>query len=251
MSNQTTVKIDLTISLQTPLSVGAAGSRGGLADKSIMRDGWNRPLIPGSQIKGRIRHACERIAHALGCPICRAPVAETMCPDSSNLIERLATEKRHRQRAKEQDKKARQCVVCAIFGSSLYPSRLIFTNAVQVLEETPKVPLPLNDPLRTGVGLDRRRRIALEQVLYVTETTKNGLQFKSTIYGAWRETELAEVKELMGLLMAGIRFTTRWGGGGSRGLGWADVTSEVYINDEEQNFTDLLKGVEALCPTAS
>jgi CRISPR/Cas system CSM-associated protein Csm3 (group 7 of RAMP superfamily) len=160
MSHQTTVKIELTISLQSPLSVGAAGSRGGLADKSIMRDGWNRPLIPGSQIKGRIRHACERIAHALGCPICRAPVAETMCPDSPPdiQIERQATEKKHRQRAKERDKKTQQCVVCAIFGSPLYPSRLIFQNAVQVLEEAPKEPLPLNDPLRTGVGLDRRRR---------------------------------------------------------------------------------------------
>ena len=64
-NNDIRVQIELTITLNTPLSVGAAGSRGGLADKHIMLDGKGQPLIPGSQIKGRIRHACERVASGI------------------------------------------------------------------------------------------------------------------------------------------------------------------------------------------
>ncbi|PDW00304.1 hypothetical protein CJ255_20815 [Candidatus Viridilinea mediisalina] len=42
----------MTLTSHSALSVGAGGSSGTLADKSIVRDGWGRPLIPGSQLKG-------------------------------------------------------------------------------------------------------------------------------------------------------------------------------------------------------
>lgn len=239
------VQIELTITLNTPLSVGAAGSRGGLADKHIMRDGKGHPLIPGSQIKGRIRHACERVASALNLPICKAPVAETMCPDyEKSGITRKPTEKRHIYRLKEGGKK-RQCVVCAIFGSPTYPCMLTFGDALVTEEDE----YALEGQLRTGVGLDRRRRTALEAALFVIETTRAGLQFKSTIRGTWYQTDKQEVEELVGLLIAGTKLATRWGGGSSRGLGWATVTPQVTINEEVQDINLLVKGVDALCDT--
>lgn len=246
-NNDIRVQIELTITLKTPLSVGTAGSRGGLADKHIMRDGKGHPLIPGSQIKGRLRHACERVASALNLPICKAPVAETMCPDyKKSSITRKPTETHHTYRLKEGKKDdGRQCVVCAIFGSPTYPCMLTFGDALVTEEDE----YALEGQLRTGVGLDRRRRTALEQALFVIETTRAGLQFKSTIRGTWYETDRQKVEELIGLLIAGTKLATRWGGGSSRGLGWATVTPQVRINDLEQDINLLVQGVDALCDT--
>jgi hypothetical protein len=73
------------------------------------------------------------------------------------------------------------------------------------------------------VGIDRRRRTALEQVLYLTETTDTGMTFHGTIRGRWLATPRDQVEQLIGLLLAGLTLTTRWGGGSSRGLGWSQV----------------------------
>ncbi len=244
-NNDIRVQIELLITLKTPLSVGAAGSQGGLADKHIIRDGKGHPLIPGSQIKGRLRHACERVASALNLPICKAPVAETMCPDyEKSGITRKPTEKKHIYRLKE-GSKSRQCVVCAIFGSPTYPCMLTFGDALVTEEDE----FALEGQLRTGVGLDRRRRTALEAALFVIETTRVGLQFKSTIRGTWYETDRQKIEELVGLLIAGTKLATRWGGGSSRGLGWATVIPHVTINEEVQDVNLLVKGVENLCNT--
>lgn len=60
------IQIDLEVLSDTPVSVGAGGSAGTLADKVIVRDSRGRPLIPGSQVKGRARHAAEAIAATFG-----------------------------------------------------------------------------------------------------------------------------------------------------------------------------------------
>src|SRR5262245_59460114 len=86
------LRLGLAITSLTPMCVGASGSAGGLADKALQRDAWNRPIIPGSQLKGRVRHSCERIAAGLGIPICAAPVEATMCPHGPPTIERRSRE---------------------------------------------------------------------------------------------------------------------------------------------------------------
>src|SRR5262245_49422169 len=106
------LRLELAIAPATPLCVGAAGSSGGLADKTLLRDGWNRPIIPGSQFKGRVRHACERIAAGMGVPICAAPYPRTMCPyEQVSGITRTAREPLDLARA---EGPRRQCVVCAL-----------------------------------------------------------------------------------------------------------------------------------------
>jgi CRISPR/Cas system CSM-associated protein Csm3 (group 7 of RAMP superfamily) len=62
----TLLVIDLTITLDSALSIGAGGSAGTIADKSIVRDGWGRPTIPGSQVKGKLRWAIEQLLRGLG-----------------------------------------------------------------------------------------------------------------------------------------------------------------------------------------
>lgn len=249
------VQIKLKFDIMTPLSVGATGNSGGIADKAILRDGWNRPIIPGSQIKGRLRHACEQVARALGCPLCAAPHPDVMCPADST-IERLATESSHRYRAGAEP---RQCVICALFGSPAYPSPLAFTDAAPAfVGEQRRWEMP--GRLRPGVGIDRHRGTAAEAALYTIETTNTGLQFDGAIAGRWQDTPFATVTPLIGLLVAGVRLTTRWGGGSSRGLGWATTehgrglattTMEISINEQAQDIDALLREVATLCPTVS
>lgn len=251
-ARSTSLQVDLTITLATPLSVGASGSSGGMADKSLLRDGSGNPIIPGSQIKGRLRHACERIARALACPVCGSPVPDAMCPHDGSVT-REATEELHRYRARDN---TRQCVVCAVFGSPTYPSPLSFGDAVMLKPGTDE-PLRGHVPgigegrLRPGVGIDRRRRTTLENVLFFVETTDAGVALRSTIQGRWWETPPEAVRPLAGLLVAGARLTARWGGGSSRGLGWAETKVSARIDGVEQQADALMEEVATLCRTAS
>ncbi|GGA44820.1 RAMP superfamily CRISPR-associated protein [Okeania sp. KiyG1] len=70
----------ITAIIDTALCVGSGGSSGSLADKPIIRNAEGNLLIPGSQIKGRLRHECEKIARGLNWAICESPNPETMCP---------------------------------------------------------------------------------------------------------------------------------------------------------------------------
>lgn len=246
------VRLELAITALTPMCVGASGSAGGLADKALQRDAWNRPIIPGSQLKGRVRHSCERIAAGLDLPICAAPVEQTMCPHGPKKIARESREELHRLRA---GVPARQCVVCAIFGSAMYPSPLRFGDLAatpQGMAFPPDQPYAAEERLRPGVGIDRRRGAALENVLYLTETTDQGVVFLGAIAGRWLATPRAEVVPLLGLLLAGLSMTTRWGGGSSRGLGWADVqVKRVTIDNQDVDANSLIQKVSELCPTES
>ncbi|GIV96502.1 MAG: hypothetical protein KatS3mg057_1159 [Herpetosiphonaceae bacterium] len=254
-----TLQIDLTITVVSSLSVGAAGSSGGLADKVLLRDGRNRPIIPGSQIKGRIRHTCERIARTLGCAVCDSPDPQRMCPYDQR-IQRRASEQFHIERA---GGAALQCVICALFGSPAYPSPLIFGDAVYYpslqgtgdqhasTHQTDQQPSTIPARLRHGVGIDRRRRTALEELLYTVETTDTWLKLKGMIAGRWLDTGIEELRPLAGLLIAGARQTTRWGGGSSRGLGWAEVNIGVQINGRPESADELIGEVRKLCAIES
>ncbi|HEX6290113.1 MAG TPA: RAMP superfamily CRISPR-associated protein [Herpetosiphonaceae bacterium] len=243
----TAVAIGLTITLITPLCVGATGSSGGVADNELQRDGWGRPIIPGSQIKGRLRHACAQVARALGYPLCDAPYADRMCP-SDAAIARAATEAFHRQRALARTAMPRQCDVCALFGSPTYPSPLRFGDAIhRAGAPEPEQPVERERLLRPGIGIDRQRRTVRDELLFLTETTPAGITLDGAISGRWWETEASEIRRLLGLLVAGASLTARWGGGSSRGLGWSAVALQVTIDDQpvDDLLADLLPEVGA------
>jgi CRISPR/Cas system CSM-associated protein Csm3 (group 7 of RAMP superfamily) len=224
------VQINLAITLLSPLCVGATGSSGGIADKELQRDGWGRPMIPGSQIKGRLRHACEQVARSLGYRVCEAPYADRMCPA---WIECRTSEAAQRQWIGEQ-REPHQCIVCALFGSPSYPSPLLFSDAIETggSAEPPSSVVERISQLRPGIGIDRQRRTVREELLFVTETTTTGITLYGTITGRWWTTPAGEVRQLLGLLAAGARLSTRWGGGSSRGLGWAAVQMRFSLNNE-------------------
>lgn len=253
------VDIRLAITLLTPACVGAAGSGGGIADKTLLRDGWNRPIIPGSQLKGRVRHACERLSDALGQHVCGAPYGPAMCP----YTEGITRQSREPLDLVRGPGPRPQCVVCAIFGSALYPSPLVFSDLIFTaptipiqstastrrahLAPVPEKPVPGAERVRPGIAIDRRRRTVQEEVLYLTETTDAGEVFRGSIRGLWRATPEAEARSLVALLVGGIQQTTRWGGGSSRGLGWANVQIEqLTLNGTLTDTAALLEEVQRL-----
>lgn len=194
------VVIGLTITTRTPLSIGAGGSSGTIVDKSILRDGWGRPIIPGSQVKGKARHTAEALARALGYHV------------ASSLDEVDGT-----------------CIIRSIFGA---PGGLK-VRAPLVFGDLPlfEPGVKLDDPatkersgLRTGyvrpsVSINRQRGIAEDARLLFQETTADSVSFHNdrAIVG-----KLALERDLV-LLLTALHLTTRWGGAKSRGLGWVKV----------------------------
>src|SRR5205823_103215 len=99
------VEVELRVRVRGALSVGGLAAADSPADRQVVRDAWGRLVLPGSQVKGRLRHACEQVARALGLPVCRAPYAAAMCPRDPAVP-------------------TPPCAVCALFGSPAWRSPL-------------------------------------------------------------------------------------------------------------------------------
>lgn len=218
------VRIALTIASETPLSVGAGGSVGTLADKSIVRDGWGRPTIPGSQVKGKLRWAAEQILRGLGQEI---PTPFDTPPERVE----------------------RETLVRALFGSPGQRSPLYFIDLPGVIGDTAQMGALRSSPeqhqslIRPSVTINRQRGTAEDQRLLFQEVAPEVLRFHAdpAIHGR------LEDRRQIALLWAALRLTTRWGGAKSRGLGWASVDAQIWADRDEldedalrQDLCDLL-----------
>jgi CRISPR/Cas system CSM-associated protein Csm3 (group 7 of RAMP superfamily) len=239
MTEQNTkVHIDLSVQTATPLSVGAGGSAGTLADKSIVRDGWGRAIIPGSQVKGKTRHTAEALVRAL-----RLPVYALFDEDTEP----------------SPGKPAKKDVVRLLFGSPRQRSPLRFTDLVGVVGDEQQIDptrLPPDEVqqnvgrIRPSVSLNRRRGTAEDARLLFQETTLEDMRFvgRKAITGTL-DSSLLPLNEHLGLvalLWAALRLTTRWGGAKSRGLGWSSVEATVYCNGTEVSPDELEHALSTL-----
>lgn len=214
--------IGITLTVDTALSVGAGGSGGVLADKAIVRNRLNQLVLPGSHLKGRLRHACEVIARSQDVPVCDSPRAETMCPQSRSIAEP-------------------PCAICALFGSPAQPSPLQFADLIY--EE------PIETPsIRPGASINRRRRTVEEQRLFFIETSPPAAlaRFHATqaIVGWLPDDNKAGAR--VKLLLAGLELIQSWGGGKSRGLGWGKVDCQALLGNEIVSLTGLGQAIEEL-----
>lgn len=149
----------ITAVIDTALCIGAGGASGSLADKPIVRNAEDNLLIPGSQLKGRLRHECEKIARGLKWTICYSPNPQTMCPQRAGLTENFSRiEYKISTSAAE---KHHHCLICQIFGNPVLPSRIIVDDLI--CEEEPD---NLPEVIRPGVTINRRRRTAEEDKLF-------------------------------------------------------------------------------------
>jgi len=209
------IRVSLTLVCATPPSIGAGGVGGTVADKVVVRNGSGQFIVPASQVKGKLRHACEQLLRAYDVPLCRPPVPENMCPQLRGMPEETW------QSLPVDAEGNRRCLLCAVFGSPAYPSRLRFHDLVAVPSDLPR------ESLRTMVSLNRQRRAAQEKRLFLVETAPplEGLEFASQEAITGHVDEEAHLH----LLLAGLNLLHNWGGGSSRGLGWAATQAEAWM----------------------
>lgn len=199
----------ITAIIDTALCIGAGGSSGSLADKPIVRNAEDNLLIPGSQLKGRLRHECEKIARGLKWPICYSPNPQTMCPQRAGLTEDFA--RTEYKISEVEEDKHHHCLICQIFGNPALPSRIILDDLI--CEEEPD---NLPEVIRPGVTINRRRQTAEEDKLYFLETSPANIQLRFTgnIYLSNAPIYAAP------LILAGLCHINALGGSKSAGLGW-------------------------------
>lgn len=207
-------RIPLTAVIDTALCVGAGGSSGSLADKPIVRTADGRLLIPASQLKGRLRHECEKIALGLGWAICGSPTPENMCPQRASFSEvsKVKESDFHREKYQIQEDERYHCLICQIFGNPSLQSRVIFEDLI--CQENPE---NLPEVLRPGVTINRSRRTAEEKKLYFLETSPANAQlhFEGQIHLQPNCPSYAKA-----LILAGLHHIHALGGSKSAGLGW-------------------------------
>lgn len=203
--------VNITITLESPLHMGSErGQETGLRSPFLKTvDGL--PFIPASSVKGCLRHEAERLLRSQKIAICSPPTAEYMCQSDQ------------------------PCPVCRLFGSPWYASTLYFNDLHLVNADiftqgkTAKIPLPT---ARSGVRLNRKRRIAEDRSLFEKELFEPGYpwQFVSEIIYE------GEDDDSLVLLYMAARAVSMLGSGRSRGLGWSEValteTNQTIALDE-------------------
>lgn len=201
-------EIDVTLIFKTPLNIGSGAQQGTLTQRGMLKDRRGWPYVPASALKGRLRHAVEQVAAALDLQpsVCRTH--QDMCRE-------------------------RPCPVCRLFGSpwvagAIRVQRLELTGPPALADIKEKQENPRTDR-RTGVAINRRRRVAQDAFLYDTELLWPGaaLEFGGTITGHFDEAQAA-------LLLAGLRLIPAMGRGKSGGLGWTEVQATVRGDDGEE-----------------
>lgn len=218
----------ITAVIDTALCVGAGGSSGSLADKPIVRNSEGNLLIPASQLKGRLRHECEKIARGLHWKICFSPNPQKMCPQRGGLTDNF-----ERTEYQVSGYDGHHCLTCQIFGNPVLASSVIFDDLI--CEEDPE---NLAEVLRPGVTINRRRRTAEEQKLYFLETTPANTKLKFT----GQINLIAAPVYAEALILAGLRHIQALGGSKSAGLGWIHWEKLSDITIEEAVWDFLAKG---------
>ena len=223
-----TIRLSWTLEavIDTALCVGAGGSTGSLSDKPIIRNAQGQLLVPGSQLKGRLRHECEKLARSLGWWIPDSPLAEKLylADESTEIPEAF------RMPYEISGYPGYHCWVSQIFGDPILPSRVIVDDLIcpYSKDELPEV-------LRPGVSINRDRKTAEDQKLFYLETSPAGaeLPFVGSIHLLRDCPPHAEP-----LLLTAIAHIQAFGGSKSGGLGWLHWQQRPSLNPQEQSQID-------------
>jgi CRISPR/Cas system CSM-associated protein Csm3 (group 7 of RAMP superfamily) len=211
------VNIALALVFQTPPSIAAAGAFGSIADRVVERNGRGQFIIPGSQVKGKVRHACEQLARSIGQSICDAPRAATMCPNPPGSDP--------------------ACPLCRIFGSPALRSPVCFADLVWEESSTSADEEPTAPARRAMIGINRRRATVADDRLFLVETAPyfQAQRFRNAHAITGTLESAAQIK----LLLAGLHLILAWGGMKSRGLGWiAQVEATATWDGSPVQATD-------------
>ena len=134
------------------------------ADRLLQRMGGTDgdPFVPGSQIKGVLRHHCERLALALD--------LEAINPHSGTMEDNQKQVRHFMPLAKS------TLVVDRLFGSRYQGECLFVTNALPVLSETEMV-----TSIQPRTAMDRVTGTVMEQHLFTTEFAEGNINLQGSI----------------------------------------------------------------------
>jgi len=125
-------------------------------------------------------------------------------------------------------------VVRALFGSPQQRSPLYFADLAGLIGDTALLDT-LRDSheqqqslIRPSVAINRQLGTAENQRLLFQETAPESMRF----YAARAITGRIADHGQAALLWVAIRLTPRWGSAKSRGLGWASVEPEVWVDGQ-------------------
>lgn len=194
MADWTVVLIDLTCHAVSGIRVGShTGGVAGDTDMPLLRDANQRPVIPGSSLKGVLRSSAERLLRArderMACDPFTAPCADQEL-----------------------------CHVCRLFGSQHQAGRL-YVGDLTAPADAPVI-------IRDGVGIDRDELVAKKGIKYDYEVVAPGVTFSGMMrLDDPQSGEIALIDGLFDLIDLGVITV---GGGASRGLGRLAVTNRRY-----------------------
>jgi len=157
-------------------------------DKTTARSADGQLIVPATTVKGLVRAAAGAVFHTWGVPACDDPTLAGSCLKAGG-----------------------PCLICRVFGNAQTPAQVRFYAA------GPRRSSPA--PTRSGVSISRQRRAALEQRLFVIETTNQDAgPWVSKAEGFFPDETAAH--QAAALILLAARFSPILGGARSRGLGW-------------------------------
>lgn len=252
------LRLEGLLTTRTGLHIGAGGSGDPLGtDLPVVRDGSGRPFIPGSSLKGVLRSAAEALLH--GAPFAdRTPRPELwacrmMSGDpcvTHERVNKLRDDKESQVPPLDPDTISREvaeavweesCTICRLFGSLAIASRARFPDLPLAGEDLPGL------ELRNGVGIDRDKGLAANQVLYDFEAVPPGTSFRLTVI--LDNPEEADAGLLLYLFHELDQGNLALGGKASRGLGLVRLDWQSIVETElrkDNPFADLLSSRDLL-----
>src|SRR5690348_5741520 len=124
----------------TAWRIGSGREGETMSDLGVVLDPQNRPVLPGSSVKGKLRSTCETLAYALGLTACQLNVAASGVPSCASDVHWFYNEQdganRRRQALRDGPQAlldfvdANTCDVCKLFGSPLQAGRLRCSDGI-------------------------------------------------------------------------------------------------------------------------
>jgi CRISPR-associated RAMP protein (TIGR02581 family) len=181
----------------SPLRIGAGevpplGSRVESTVSRVKYGEYNIPCIPGSSLKGLFRSYAGKIASFYNLNVCSGlskesciETKEVICKREGyrgnyvlkNLIKELLEVGRSSEAMEEFFKNA--CILCKIFGSMGYRSKVSFSDAYPIDDEGRILPFKFGS--RVGIAINRKTGAVAGGALYKVEYVEPGCKFKFKI----------------------------------------------------------------------
>ena len=231
--------IEYTITWQSPWHVGS-GFGSATVDRLVRRraGATGRPFVPGSQIRGVLRHVCEQLAAALGVPT--VPPHALDADSTAQLVRHFGPLARS------------ELAIDRLFGSRYEGGYLFVSDATPHEHSTSGAPSALRGPADTEVrmqtAIDRATGTVLEQRLFSLELAQPHVNLAGRIRGRhpWALLTVSDGFPLeYALLVAALPLIPALGGNKSAGLGRCQIAIErIEYNGQRREVKSCLQSFE-------